>query len=213
MGKYNKDDAYKLLTSDGHRNYYNEWAKTYDKDFVEKTNYIYPCEISKEIIKRAKGKQLTVADIGCGTGLIGVHLHPTGWDIDGFDISQGMLKEAELKNVYKNLICLDLRKEENFPDRRYSALISSGTFTHGHLGPDILTKTLKLCQKDAICVIGVNAEHYVLQGFSSTLSALESQRIITDFETCSVPIYSEKNVPDRERNLADLCIFRYIGID
>jgi len=210
MKKYNRDEAYELQSSEAHRQYYNNWAKTYEDDFVKKSKYIYPREISRVIKSRLGGQEIQLADIGCGTGLIGVELKDCGWRIDGFDISRGMLNQALLKKAYRHLICLDITKEKDYPKLRYSALISSGTFTFGHLGPDELTKMLILCELNSTCFIGINAEHFALRGFGNVFKELEFSKTIADFEILSLPIYDDKEVP-KTKNRADVCIFKFKG--
>ena len=107
MKKFSRDEAYNLLTSADHRDYYDRWAKTYEQDFANETKYIYPEKIAGIMKKWIGSDNINLADIGCGTGLIGAQLYETGWIIDGFDISQGMLAEAEKKKVYQKLICLN----------------------------------------------------------------------------------------------------------
>ena len=101
MTNFSRDEAYNLLTSSDHRDYYDGWAKTYEQDFVTETSYIYPEKIAGLLMNWIGSRNINVADIGCGTGLIGEQLRKTGWIIDGFDISEGMLAEARKKKVYQ----------------------------------------------------------------------------------------------------------------
>ena len=210
MKKYSRDEAYTLKTSADHRVYYDNWAKTYEQTFVKETQYVYPREICKILNNKVK-RPKTLADIGCGTGLIGEELKYTKWTIDGFDISNGMLDEARKKKCYRNLICLDLGVENDYPEEKYSAIISSGTFTLGHLGPDALKKILSLCAYNAVCIIGINLEHFKSSGFKATFSYLKSSGIIGNVEIVSVPIYRKLNVKNDKASQANVCIFRFIG--
>tara|TARA_A100001015_G_C14764084_1_gene622602 strand:- start:224 stop:865 length:642 start_codon:yes stop_codon:yes gene_type:complete len=212
MTEYSRDEAYTLANSAAHRDYYDKWAKTYDQDFAEGTKYIYPQAICEILRVRSAARDLTIADIGCGTGLIGVHLHNRKWLIDGFDISAGMLEEASKKRVYRDLIRLDLKNEKDYPSILYSAVVSCGTFTLGHLGPDVLKKMLALCADKALCVIGVNLEHFETLGFKSTFNELHSQNKIENFEIISVPIYDKIENENTKKTLANLCIFNYCRI-
>ena len=152
MTEYSRDEAYTLANSAAHRDYYDKWAKTYDQDFAEGTKYIYPQAICEILRVRSAARDLTIADIGCGTGLIGVHLHNRKWLIDGFDISAGMLEEASKKRVYRDLIRLDLKNEKDYPSILYSAVVSCGTFTLGHLGPDVLKTMLEWLSSISTCL-------------------------------------------------------------
>ena len=211
MKKYTRDEAYTLKTGSAHRYYYDNWAKTYEQDFVKENHYVYPREICKLLISKCDQGSKTLADIGCGTGLIGQELKTTDWIIDGFDISIGMLEEARKKKLYRNLICLDLSVEKDYPEKKYSALISTGTFTIGHLGPDVLRKTLSLCANNAFCIFGINLEHFDSSGFKKTFSYLESQGIIDKFEIIAVPIYENSKIENSKLTNANICIFRFIG--
>ncbi|MDG2474224.1 MAG: methyltransferase domain-containing protein [Paracoccaceae bacterium] len=212
MKVHSRDEAYTLVTSADHRDYYDNWAKTYDQDFAMETKYIYPQKICEILNERTMSVDMTLADIGCGTGLIGVELRDSKWIIDGFDISSGMLEEARKKRVYRDLIRLDLKNEKDYPRTRYSAVISSGTFTLGHLGPNVLKKILNLCAIQSLCVIGINLEHFDALRFQSTFTDLKSQKKIENFEIISVPIYQETEVAKTKKALANLCVFNYIGI-
>lgn len=46
---------------------------------------------------------LSVLDLGCGTGLVGEVLKPCAHTLVGVDLSHGMLKQAETKNLYHQL--------------------------------------------------------------------------------------------------------------
>ena len=45
MKEYSQYGAYQLDNSDSCRKYYNEWALTYEKDFVQQKKYKYPQEL------------------------------------------------------------------------------------------------------------------------------------------------------------------------
>ena len=209
MKVYSRDEAYTLANSADHRDYYDNWAKTYDHDFAIQSKYIYPRKICEILYARFESTDLTIADIGCGTGLIGAELRRREWLVDGFDISSGMLAEARKKGVYRNLIRLDLKNEKDYPSILYAAVVSCGTFTLGHLGPDVLKKMLKLCADQSLCVIGVNLEHFETLGFQSTFNELQSQKKIENFEIIPVPIYDETETINNKKTQANLCIFNY----
>jgi hypothetical protein len=63
-------------------------------------------------------------------------------------------------------------------------LISAGTFTHGHVGPEALDELWRVAAPGAVCVIGINAAHYESAGFGEKLAADAAP------ETVEVTIYS-----------------------
>jgi trans-aconitate methyltransferase len=54
--------------------------------------------------------------------------------IDGLDISPEMLAVARRKQVYRHLADADLNHAFSAPVPAYGAIVSAGTFVHGHVG-------------------------------------------------------------------------------
>ena len=105
--------TYKAKTKEELLEAYSEWSETYDEDSVNKFGYIAPMraaqELSRHIIDRGFSKNLCIADIGAGTGLVGKELKTLGYsNIIGIDYSIEMLSIAKTKNCYKALLCKDL---------------------------------------------------------------------------------------------------------
>ncbi|MEY4901624.1 MAG: hypothetical protein RLZZ190_351 [Actinomycetota bacterium] len=199
------DEAYSVKTPEDNRRLYAKWAATYESSFVDAKQYRYPKAISEVFNERVPtdaDEVARVVDIGCGTGLTGMylsHLRPHLF-IDGLDISPEMLTEARRKQrtdqtlVYTNLNECDLT--QSIPNRfePYDALICSGTFTHGHLGPDALKNVLSLVRPAGWIVIGVNNEHFVGKGFETELGLLADAKRITQPEIMRIDVY-EKGSP------------------
>ena len=101
-----------------------------------------------------------------------------GLVIDGMDISPEMLAQARLKTradasaVYRQLYVRDLTQTVENENKPYEALFSSGTFTHGHLGPQSLRNLLPLLANNGWLIVGVNNEHFEAKGFAEELDSL-----------------------------------------
>ena len=205
--KHSSEKAYRLKTPQEHQKFYDDWADTYESQFVESKGYIYPKKIAEYFVNHVGLNHNPVIDIGCGTGLVGLALRMNGWnsEIDGVDISHGMLKMARAKGVYRKLFKADLSSSEYTPESIYASLISAGTFTHGHLGPDVLLKVLSYARKNAHAVIGINAQHFEKLNFNQAFVKWEEDGIITkpDFE--EIEIYQAP-----EKKLALISDFRII---
>ena len=199
------DEAYSVKTPEDNRRLYAKWAATYESSFVDAKQYRYPKAISEvfnEHVPTDADEVARVVDIGCGTGLTGMylsHLRPHLF-IDGLDISPEMLAEARRKQrtdeslVYTNLNECDLTQSITNRFEAYDALICSGTFTHGHLGPDALKNVLSLVRPAGWIVIGVNNEHFVGKGFETELGLLADAKRITQPEIMRIDVY-EKGSP------------------
>ena len=195
----NLEDAYALETPDDNRNLYRNWASTYDDDFALRNKYVYPKSISSICAGLVDTtSQLSILDIGCGTGIVGTCLSELLITsiIDGVDISPEMLQVAQSKMradanpVYSQLFEADLTKPISFADAKYDIAISAGTFTHGHLGPDALINVLSVVRPGGRMVVGINKEHFGANGFNASLQQAQvSNRI-------SAPTFSEVQIYD-----------------
>jgi predicted TPR repeat methyltransferase len=207
------DKAYSVKTPEDSRRLYAEWASTYNETFIKANDYVYPRTIAQkfdELIPRSDIQ--TVVDIGCGTGAIGsylANLRPN-LKITGVDISAEMLAEAsKLKRidgspVYIDLIEVDLTAE--LPKKSFDAMISAGTFTHGHLGAETFISLIALVRFNGWLVIGINAEHFLSQGFGSALQNAQDQGLTTHAQFHNVQIYGPKSA--HYGDLATIAIFQ-----
>lgn len=190
------DDAYAVKTPEDSRKLYAAWAATYNETFIMANDYVYPRTLAQkfdELISKTDIK--TVVDIGCGTGAVGSFLANlrANLSLDGFDISPEMLAEAAILRridnspVYNNLIEIDLTAE--LPMRSYDAMTSSGTFTHGHLGPQTLISLIQLVRINGWFVIGINAQHFNLRGFAATLRSAHESGAISEVRLYEEQVY------------------------
>jgi predicted TPR repeat methyltransferase len=195
------DEAYSVKTPDDNRRLYAKWAATYESSFVDAKQYRYPKAIA-EVFNDVLPPVTRVLDIGTGTGLTGMYvtrLRPTVI-IDGMDISPEMLAQAKLKTredgsvVYRALYERDLTVAVPNENEPYEALFSSGTFTHGHLGPECLRNLLPLLAHDGWLVVGVNNEHFESKGFAGELESLVALGAIQTPEILRIDVYEPGSV-------------------
>jgi SAM-dependent methyltransferase len=120
--------------------------------------------------------------------------------LDGMDISPEMLGQAKLKQrtdssaVYRKLYERDLTRTVPNENAPYEALISSGTFTHGHLGPECLRNLLPLLANNGWLVVGVNNEHFEAKGFAGELESLVALGAIKEPEILRIDVYEPGSV-------------------
>jgi len=149
-------------------------------------------------------------DIGCGTGVAGLALRHCGFvAIDGIDISPEMLQQASTKQhdgtaVYSNLIEADLTQPLAIATGTYAGAVSTGTFTHGHVGPAALAEVVRILRPGAIAAIGINAAHFSAFDFGPTLDQLVDAGRISGLQLIDVPIYAdaESGDPDQTGHVA-----------
>lgn len=184
------ENAYKLTTPDDNAAYYDAFAATYDRDFVAEMGYQFPKALADAYHRNALPDDTPIADIGCGTGLVAVELALPNTPIDGMDISPEMLAAAGQKALYRTLTTVDLTGP--LAPNTYGAVLSSGTFTHGHLGPEPLRGLLDIARKGALFIIGVNQHHFDAQNFANMLDAMVAGGEITPVKLTEIMIYSNQ---------------------
>lgn len=193
------DEAYSVKTPEDNRRLYAKWASTYESEFVEKQQYRYPQAIAEVFNERVPRDVLHTVDVGTGTGLTGTYLaaHRPEIIIDGIDISPEMLEQAKGKirvnghPVYRELFERDLTQQVLHTRAPYDALICSGTFTHGHLGPDAIENLIALLRHGGWLVVGVNNEHFLARSFEEYLLRLASRALVSEPTIHRVDVYEE----------------------
>jgi SAM-dependent methyltransferase len=190
-GSQRLDKAYTLQTPADNAAYYRDFAQTYDSGFVAETGYVYPREIARLFEAEAGAADRPVLDVGAGTGLVAAHLGdlPVDGPVDGIDISPEMLARAAAKGLYRNRIVADLTGPLAIADASYGALISAGTFTHGHVGPVCLPELLRIARPGALFCLGVNLAVFDSAGFGSDFARLVAEGRIGPVDFRAVTFY------------------------
>src|SRR5690625_7992294 len=95
--------------------------------------YVAPELVARELAGLVE-PEAHVLDAGCGTGLAGAHLKSLGVEqIDGIDLSNGMLELARSKQAYSKLREADLTSRLVIPDNSYDAATAGGAGPSGHV--------------------------------------------------------------------------------
>lgn len=192
---YDLEEAYEIDGPEGARQMYGNWAATYDESFGAAWGYIAPREIAA-ILKAEFAGDEPVLDAGAGTGLVGEHLQ--GLTVDAFDITPEMLDQARAKGLYRDYILGDLTQPIALPDAVYGAVVSCGTFTHGHVGPECLPELLRITRPGALFVCGTIAAVLDGAGFGSALARLVAQGMIEPVRFRDIPIYEGAHHPHKD---------------
>lgn len=204
MTDYDLDHAYTISTPDEAKVLYGRWAATYDDAFRGEWGYVAAREIAKIMVELSDG-DTPILDIGAGTGALAEHLGDLSRD--ALDITPEMLAVAEAKGLYGTYIEADLTKPLPLKDNSYGAVISCGTFTHGHVGPECLPELLRVTRPGALFVCGTIPPVYDGAGFGSALAMLVAEGRIAPVEFRLIPIY-ENAAHDHAQDRGLVMVFR-----
>lgn len=178
------DRVFTAKNSEESRALYDQWAPNYDAD-MQTYSFTAPsivAHLAKKYLSIPPADAIVV-DAGCGSGLVGAELASLGFDtIDGIDLSEGMLKIAKTTGAYRDLKITDLTQRLEAEDGAYDVLVCSGTFTHGHLGPEPLPEFARVVKKNGILVLTVLESFWKEQKFEDVVKELEHNRTVRVLE-------------------------------
>ena len=192
-------NAYDLKSPDDNIKLYSVWAETYDNSFIFDMQYKLHFAVAEEFVLNG-GKGL-ILDVGAGTGALAeALLQKAKFCIEATDISEEMLKVADSKKIYKRSFLSDLTKEIPVDDSFYDGVVSSGTFTHGHVGPSSIGELVRVTKPGGLITISINEKHWIAFDFESEVEKLN--KYIRNYTLKKISIYGEQSTHDHKDDKA-----------
>ena len=160
--------------------FYRKWAADYDHQMLDNLGYTSPTKIAQQLGEHLPDTGSTVFDVGCGTGLTCVFLAAKGYtNLDGIDLSPEMVRVAAERGIYRELLVGDVNQALDRDSQSYDAVISSGTFTHGHVGPEPMDEIFRILKPGGILACTVHEDIWESMGFEKKFATLVEQGIAT----------------------------------
>ena len=192
-------NAYDLKSPDDNIKLYSVWAETYDISFIDDMQYELHFAVAEEFV--LNGGQGLILDVGAGTGAVAeALLQKAKFCIEATDISKEMLKVADSKNIYKRSFFSDLTKEIPVTNSSYDGVVSSGTFTHGHVGPSSISELVRITKPGGLITISINEKHWISLNFESEVEKLN--QYIRNYTLKKISIYGEQSKHDHKDDKA-----------
>lgn len=167
--------TYEAETAEELAQAYKNWAGDYDRDTLDTMGYVGPHMAASTLDYHLDSKTCRVLDVGCGTGLVGEHLHRLGYqNLDAMDFSKDMLNEAEKKGVYKKLFQEDMNENLDIPDDSYDATICVGTFTYAHVGPHAFDELVRVTRPGGHICFTIRDGAYQDYGYRHKMLEIEA---------------------------------------
>ena len=170
------DEAYHLEDEAGMVEFYRKWAEDYDHQMLDELGYVSPAMLAAQLREYLPDTAAEIFDIGCGTGLTCKPLAEWGYaNLDGIDLSPDMVRVAGQRGIYRELLVGDVNQQLERDDASYDGVISTGTFTHGHVGPGPLAEIFRILKPGGILACTVHGDLWESMGFEAAFEALVEQ--------------------------------------
>jgi amino acid adenylation domain-containing protein len=152
---------------------YDDWAASYDADMGDHAG---PAEVV-ETLARFAGPGDRVLDAGCGTGIAGALMAARGHtNIEGLDLSPGMLRQAARKGCYAALHEAALGGPLDLPSAAFDAVIVIGVFVMAHAPAGSFDELLRVTKPGGHLIFTLRPEFYQNTAFKDKMAALTAAR-------------------------------------
>ncbi len=170
------DSAYELDSAEKTRDFYKEWAQTYDQEITD-NGYASPVRTAQALVSCGAQLDRPLLDIGCGTGISGVFLKQSGFkELHGSDFSTDMLALAKGKDLYSRLHHADLNNPFDFVEEQYQTVTAIGVMAPGHAGPQLIESVLTLTATGGLFGFSMNDHTLDDPGYLSEIDRLVKSR-------------------------------------
>lgn len=151
---------------------YAAWADRYDHDNDHKLGTVSQPKMVALLLKHLRNPVADILDVGCGTGIVGMHLAQVGYqNFDGTDLSSEMLAVAQDRG-YRTLTQGNANEGLLFADELYDAVVCVGVFTHGHLGAEFLPEIDRVTKPGGLVCFTVNEGVWMSGNFERTINEI-----------------------------------------
>lgn len=126
---------------------FDTYANNFENSLINDLDYKVPKIMADTLINKMSLTYLgSVLDLGCGTGLVGLEIKKFTSKLVGVDLSSLMLKKAEEKNIYDELVHQDIKDYLLNEDLSFDYFIFADVFIYiGELNE--IFKLIKLRNK------------------------------------------------------------------
>lgn len=190
------EQAYNLKTLEDAMSFYDQWADDYDEQMETGLGYVAPKRLAGKLAGHLDDRTAYLLDVGCGTGLTSRHLTELGFSrIDGIDINASMLDVARQRRIFADLFEADITQDLEIGSGRYGAIISTGTFTLGHVGADALDELIRVLKPGGLLACTIHKEVFDPLGFREAFERFENHGTLQQIERTAEP-YFRDGAPD-----------------
>lgn len=127
-----RGNAPEKMAPDAVAKLFDGYADKFDAHLVGELRYRAP-EMLSAALRRGRGDRappLSVADLGCGTGLLGAQLRDIAGYLVGVDLAPKMIEKARARGVYDELAVQDVAEFLETTQRHFDAVVATDVFIY-----------------------------------------------------------------------------------
>lgn len=145
---------------------FDEFAANFDQNLAE-LDYRVPTLVANLInsVMERPATQYDILDAGCGTGLLAADLKPFAQNLTGVDLSTGMLKKAEDRNLYDHLIQDDLTRFLSGQKHAWDLVVCADTLCYFGQLDEIFNLLARAVRKSGILISSFERSKNGVQGY------------------------------------------------
>ena len=186
------DEAYHLGDEASMVEFYRKWARDYDHQMLDELGYTSPFTLAAMLAEQLQNPAAEIFDVGCGTGLTCVALAEQGYSaLDGIDLSPDMVRVAAERGIYRELLVGDVTRPLQRDDASYDGVISTGTFTHGHVGPEPMIELVRILRPGGVLACTVHGDLWQSMGFDACFESLLDSGAVEQLRLEFMPYYRD----------------------
>ncbi len=115
---------------------FDAYAPRFERHLTRRLKYRAPQLLADALLPLLGVRAQAVADLGCGTGLMGALLRPRAIRLEGVDVSARMLEHAAARSIYDGLQVGDMTEFLLARPGAYDAIVAADVFVYlGNLEP------------------------------------------------------------------------------
>ena len=166
---------------------YRNQATDYDKN-MEKWGFLGP-KNGATLLSTLTNPDARILDAGCGTGLVGKHLHELNRCLlYGVDLSTEMLKIAASREIYAELLEGNLF-QLHYASDTFDASISIGVLTHMENSEAAVRELVRVTKPGGTVLLSQRVDLFETQQMGMMLSQLEKEDLIEEAQKTAPELY------------------------
>lgn len=182
------------------RTVFDEFAEHFDQRLIGELGYRIPQILCERLLalRSESDANLAILDLGCGTGLCGIHVAKFASRLVGIDLSPNMLAKARARGVYHTLIESDVTDHlRTAPASEFDAVLAADVFIYFGELREIFQEVARVLHSGGMFAFSIELASATAQDYELLSSGRYAQsisyinRLATEFNLVKVETFPQ----------------------